>query len=253
VISLPDDVKCGPKWANAADPLVNGSFANIDSSMNWAEHQRIVCDARLLVASPITHSDPDAASAFRDLQSAYNDNNKTTLKVTKGIHQSSTSKAHMQIRTATPVPGQSPRTETFHLMVDSVSVPGTHPALVDRFHWVGVQFTWEDKTAKQYRFWPGLARRAITGRVSPRKSISFTQLEAHNLAVEAENAARASAQAFDDWFNAYSKKMELVAASWSDDQKKDFKKSLRKEKLKKGQTIRVQYPGRTEELRYIAS
>jgi hypothetical protein len=253
MIVLPEHVKSGPNWADPADPLVSASFANIDTSMDWPEHQRIVCDARLLVAGVITHADADALAAFLDLQSAYNDDNKTTLLVTKGIHQSSTSKAHMQIRTATPVSGKSARTRTFHLMVDSISVPATDPELIDRFHWVGVQFTWEDKSVGQYRFWPGLKRSVITGRAAPRKSISFTQLEAHNRKVEAEDAAKAAAEAFEDWFNEYLNKKELAVPPWSNADKEAFKKSLRKEKLRKGQTINVQYPGRIEQLTYRAT
>lgn len=177
---------------------------NKETTMDWAEHQRIVCAARSLMATrPDLSENTDRArfitEAFFDLYMAYNGQG-VALEVSKGIHQPG-SDPHLQIKTR----GKT-RVYTFHLVVSDTQATGA-PGLENRFQWQPIAFTLVDfkTTVEQGRrtetkvtyTWPLNAGRAVVTR-GRGSSISTPDLQAHvarHLAAQAQIQAAARAQA----------------------------------------------------------
>lgn len=210
MISMPEDVLSTDEeggWnGESVDSHTGNLNPNKETAMSWAEHQRIVFNARSLLAGTIEISPSDVKKAFRELQSAYTDwSSRSVVKVTKGIHQP-LDKPHLQLRMVTTytdkgeVTGEAIR--KFHLHVSAIDTPQKD----DSFQWKGVQFSLEHNGF--FYYWPLVAtvNRKQYG-VGRRNSVSQVGLEAHVLAVaEAEREAKrikdeeakaAKAQSFD--------------------------------------------------------
>src|SRR5690348_17354316 len=109
---------------------------NLESAMDWAEHQRIVYNARNLVAGDLAVAGPsDVRTAFKELKAAYEDpHTRSELFVSKGIHQPH-DKPHLQLRLESTYynKGDVSRVSknTFHLHVSAVDTADK----VDSFQW----------------------------------------------------------------------------------------------------------------------
>lgn len=195
MISRPEDVtqtQAGDEtytWDGTSIDLNSGrTVSNKETAMDWAEHQRIVFNARTLLASDISHTG-DVKKAFKALQSAFNDtNSRTEVRVSKGIHQPLTN-PHLQLRTLSTFKGESGAISNsvvhkFHLNVSAVDTP----ELADRFQWVGVQFSYLHN-GNTFR-WPIVAGVSQVKR-ERRASISFASLAAY---IEKQNEAQAAAE-----------------------------------------------------------
>lgn len=152
-----------------------------ETSMDWPEHQRIVCEARSLMVDRPDLGSGDARArfvteAFFDLYMAYTANN-VTLYVSKGIHQPN-SNPHIQLLTT-----RGDTSYTFHLVVSATGLPNAQ----GRFRWVGTKFTVIDN---RYPYsWPlGVGNAERRGQ---RQSMSAVQLQGHiNQLREREAAER---------------------------------------------------------------
>lgn len=152
--------------------------------MDWAEHQRIVCSARGLLAGSIETAPADVKKAFKELQSAYNDaNSRSVVKVSKGIHQPAVN-PHIQLRMVSTFRNAGVVTESvkqFHLDVSAVDTPH----MADAFQWTGVQFSYVHNN-QTYK-WPQNATPIIKKR-ERRNSVSSVDLNAHIQRVATEQA-----------------------------------------------------------------
>ena len=105
MISMPEDVlttgESGGWDGNSVDSKTGKLHPNKETEMDWAEHQRIVFNARSLLAGPIETNPSDVKKAFKELQSAYTEwTSRSVVKVSKGIHQPF-DKPHLQLRMVT--------------------------------------------------------------------------------------------------------------------------------------------------------
>lgn len=193
MITLPEHVlqadvgAVGFSWdGTSPHPVKEGvQVPNKETAMDWAEHQRIVCNAgKLLVSWTKEKHQGKGKDAFTALKDAYDASNKgrSVLRVSKGIHQPETN-PHLQVRVvASFYNAQSGTTTethyTLHLNVSATEVTGVD-GLVDTFQWEGVQFTYEDANWT-YR-WPVLPQPPQAKRSTPsrRASISYAQLADH--------------------------------------------------------------------------
>ncbi|MBN3757745.1 hypothetical protein G3N95_32815 [Paraburkholderia sp. Tr-20389] len=192
MITMPEDVlqanegEVGFSWDGTSPHPVyaDATVKNKDTTMNWAEHQRIVCSAgKLLTSWTADEHTGKGKKAFRALKDAYDGSNKqrAVLRVSKGIHQPETN-PHLQLRVVETFFNNEDNTSrsvnyTFHLDVSATEI--TSPGLVDRFQWDGVRFSYEDEN-NWYR-WPVLAvpPRAKNSSASRRASISYASLQTH--------------------------------------------------------------------------
>jgi hypothetical protein len=150
MITQAADIEEKQGWDGVSnDPYVLSPVLNLDSNMNLKEHQRIVYNARHLLAGELAlddKSDTPAGRALKLLQQAYNTNDlaNAVLKISKGIHQPETN-PHMQL---TLVYGTT--NYLYHLDVSVSDTP--IEGLPDYFHWVGVQFS--SKIGQTTACWP---------------------------------------------------------------------------------------------------
>jgi hypothetical protein len=161
---------------------------NKETEMDWAEHQRIVCNARQLLTSwSADKHTGKAKEAFKALNDAYHTpDSRSVMRVSKGIHQPETN-AHLQLRVVTTFGSLAKGTaasvfHTFHLNVAATEIKGVD-GLDDRFQWEGVQFSYEN--ASLWARWPVLAvvPRMKNSTASRRLSISAVSLAAHKIAL----------------------------------------------------------------------
>ena len=169
-----DSKAVGYSWdGQSRDPNSRHWHPNKETAMDWAEHQRIVCEARkLLVNRPNLAGSPQntyITHAFFDLYQAYTAND-ATLRVSKGIHQPATN-PHLQI-----IVSRKERTHKFHLNVSAVDIEGIQD-LEFRFQWEAVQFTFMGN-GYQYQ-WPIGVLGKNKDFWERRLSISSAQLQAH--------------------------------------------------------------------------
>jgi len=187
----------GVKEWNRSAPDPRGVIrANLDTTMDWVEHQNIVVEARKLVATPIALDEPGedgktAQKYFSWLHDAYNSPGvgaHKTLKVSKGIHQPHVN-PHIQLQVTL-----DRKSVLFHLDVSAKDLPADARAPVtpnvQYFRWEPVQFSCV-VGGNTFR-WPAAA---VTQVVKPRdpgvpgrtrrQSISSQSLEDHRLAAEA--------------------------------------------------------------------
>lgn len=210
MITRPDDVlstgESGGWDGRSEDPSTGIEHDNKETAMDWAEHQRIVCEARKLLAGTIEITPRAVREAFRELQAAYNDaNSRSVVKVSKGIHQP-TVNPHLQLRMLTTFRNNQVVNEVvrkFHLDVSAVDTPD----MADRFQWTGVRFSYVHDE-RSYS-WPVAANAVIVKRAR-RISVSSVDLSAHLQALELERqqeAARRQADTVDqqlrEWMKTY--------------------------------------------------
>lgn len=218
MITMPSDVLA--EAHNAADPGDDdigyawdgrdGNNPNKQTTMDWAEHQRIVAEARGLLGDGTFGSETAGPryitgavrKAFKQLYAAYATNGASVVRVSKGIHQPRVD-PHLQLRTSTQHADSPVLHHKFHLNVSAEPVPDVDGLGTGRFIWKPVQFTMKHVDNETYR-WP---RVVTVSRKDParqrglrvrRLSISTATLQAHMDALEeqrlaAEEAARAAA------------------------------------------------------------
>jgi hypothetical protein len=206
MITRPEDVtKVDPTAEGAWDGVsvdrhTGRENPNKETTMDWAEHQRIVFEARGLLASAITHTG-DVKKAFNALKSAFEDQtSRTEVRVSKGIHQPF-SNPHLQMRTVSTFRGAPGAAATevvhkFHLNVSAVDTK----EIEGRFRWVGVQFTYLHKS--ETYSWPKLPA-AVQNKRDRRASISFASLAEHMTKLKEEELAKdlaAQGKTADDEF-----------------------------------------------------
>ncbi|MBX3603435.1 MAG: hypothetical protein KF863_22705 [Rubrivivax sp.] len=236
MITRPEDVlatgESGGWDGRSIDPKTNVEHDNKETAMDWAEHQRIVCDARKLLAGEIEISPSDVKKAFRELRSAYNDaSSRSVVKVSKGIHQP-TVNPHLQLRMVTTFGKGADAQEVvrkFHLDVSAVDTP----EMEGRFRWTGVQFSYVHSNDQVYK-WPVAATPVIVKR-QRRLSVSSVDLSAHLQKQEQERqqeAARLEAEAEDRKLRGWLEQYGIAASNLN--------------KLKRGQSV----PGRDGAYQY---
>lgn len=235
MITRPDDVlstdECGGWDGRSVDPQTDLEHPNKETAMDWSEHQRIVCEARKLLAGQIEIAPRAVKEAFRELQAAYNDaDSRSVVKVSKGIHQP-TVNPHLQLRMVTTFRNGQVVNEVvrkFHLDVSAIDTP----EMADRFKWTGVQFSFVHNN-QTYK-WPLAANPVIVKR-ERRKSVSTTDLAAHVQALELERqkeAARLLAEAEEQQLRKWMQDYGIEKSNFS--------------KLKRGQSV----PGRDGAYQY---
>lgn len=197
------DVKQGATW-DGTSALEGGAVGeNLDSQMPFPEHQRIVVEAKSLLASFDAKAISIAwmnrangnvgAGAFGKLKTCYDGSDTNmTLTVTKGIHQPySNPHLTLSLKQGASAP------LVFHLNVSAVRLSGGEARGVsqNRFNWKGVQFTFVGR-GSSFK-WPenatvvGKSRR---GRLR-RQSISHAGISDANDTFDADQAvARAKAE-----------------------------------------------------------
>ena len=236
MITRPEDVlstgESGGWDGRSIDPNTNVEHDNKETAMDWAEHQRIVCEARKLLAGEIELSPSDVKKAFRELQSAYNDaSSRSVVKVSKGIHQP-TVNPHLQLRVVTTFRNGQQVTEAvrkFHLDVSAVDTP----EMDGRFRWTPVQFSFKHTNDQRYK-WP-LAANPVIKKRERRLSVSSVELSAHLQALELERqkeAARLESEAEDRKLRGWLAEYGIANSNLN--------------KLKKGQSV----PGRDGAYQY---
>jgi hypothetical protein len=197
MITLPSDVLSEPH-----DPANNGDDAigyawdgkheghdNKQTSMDWAEHQRIVCEAVGLLGDGTfggemegTHNYISGAvrAAFKELYAAYTRHGKSEVRVSKGIHQP-TVDPHLQLRTSTQHGSGPVLHHKFHLNVSAEPLANVDGMAAGRFQWKPVQFSVAHGD-QAYR-WPRVAaispKDRHTNLRARRLSISTVDLQAH--------------------------------------------------------------------------
>lgn len=184
---------------------------NLESTMNFAEHQRIVVDAKALLAGAIATGNAQATAMFENLQKTYNENTPgMVVVITKGIHQIG-SDAHIQVRlVAEAQRAQANAGVKFHLNVEDVALDTD--GLIRRSQWRATQFKgWIGKTAY---WWPAPERRISKDR--RRNSISAVDLAAHVLHMEEEARAAEKLKADTEKNAAWQRALEKFKAANTD-------------------------------------
>lgn len=178
----------GGDWSGVSSIEQDGAYVdkpNLESTMDFAEHQRIVVEARGLLQGQIAHADRDAKQMFEDLAKVYNEATPgMVLVISKGIHQIN-SDAHILVRLVKEVDKNNAKAGVnFHLNVEPINLDNPNV----RFQWKAFQFKgWAPKNGPAY-FWPEPGRSARKDK--RRNSISSVDLAAHLLKVrEMEIAA----------------------------------------------------------------
>jgi hypothetical protein len=213
MISQPTDVLQDANWrGTSVDPATNNVNPNLDSSMDWAEHQRIVHGARGLLAGAIAINPPEVQEMFEYLRTAYNDNTSaSTVTVSKGIHQP-TVNAHIQIELMRKYYDADDKIkrayQRYHLNVSAVDTPGKD----DSFQWTGVQFT--VKHGETYYGWPIVANHRLkSGALVRRNSISQVDLTKHEDDLKKQRQAADTAlklEAFNEVWSAFLAEQKLT-------------------------------------------
>lgn len=174
---------------------------NKETSMTWAEHQRIVCAARSLLATDIQLVPDEVKKVFESLKSAYHKQpTEYYLKVSKGIHQPFDN-PHLQLYLQGTfrqkgVTYLQDHGKKFHLNLSAVDAPEKE----DAFQWQGVQFSYMyNNTSYQ---WPVNAPVTPKSRaVGRRNSVSAVDLQSYIRKLEEEKQA-AENKARQDKFDA---------------------------------------------------
>ena len=196
MITMPSDVLAsdvsGGWQGQSVDRNTGKMNPNKETGMTWAEHQRIVCDSRLLLATDIQLAPEAVQKAFAKLRSAFTESpSKFRVKVSKGIHQP-TVNPHIQLYVQGTFRQQGvtylkDHGTKFHLNLSAVDTA----EMSDSFQWKGVQFSYKhDNLSYQ---WPVNAPVTMKSRaVGRRNSVSSVDLQAFINkqkadAVEAEN------------------------------------------------------------------
>jgi hypothetical protein len=141
MITLPADIQQDANWDGYSKDSATGSTnPNKESAMGFAEHQRIVLNAKALLVN-LNYSDADqnankAKKALMNLKEVYTSAGSTgVLYITKGIHQPYAN-PHLQVS----VVENGEDAVLYHLDVcDDTTV--TDYSGSQHFHWRGVRFS----------------------------------------------------------------------------------------------------------------
>jgi hypothetical protein len=215
MITMPSDVLA--EAHDAADPGDDdigyawdgrdGNNPNKQTTMDWAEHQRIVAEARGLLGDGKfggemegrrNYISGDVRTAFKQLYAAYAKSGASVVRVSKGIHQP-TVDPHLQLRTSTQHDGGPVLHHKFHLNVSAEPVPDVDGLGTGRFIWKPVQFAMKHLDDQVYR-WPRVvtvSRKDPARRRGPRVrrlSISTATLQAHMDVLAEQQAAAEEAK-----------------------------------------------------------
>lgn len=173
MITLPSDILQAAGWdgkSTVSTPKGDKEYDNLESAMDFAEHQRVVLSAASLLASysnaasgwnvPPDPEDQAAQAAFTDLKACYEETTSPhALYITKGIHQRDTN-AHIQLILSVPGSG---KWRTFHLNVTATLENVDRGAtLKNKFVWGPAQFSWSSENHNY--FWPKVAARTTRPR-----------------------------------------------------------------------------------------
>ena len=200
---LPSAITQRATWNGTSQHPQNAlqTVKNLDSSMDWSEHQKIVTSALALLTGAAV------PEAFQYLKSAYEDKavdgRKTQIFVSKGIHQPETN-PHMQLETETkstdPLAVGAAYVKRYHLNVSAVPTPH----MANRFKWFGVQFTTTDDQNSMHEYPVGIVpvMKLPATTLGRRHSVSRADLSAHIKAIAAEAAA---VKSFDELCTAFEK------------------------------------------------
>jgi hypothetical protein len=214
MITLPQHVDKDGNWnGRSIDPKTGDEHPNLESSMSWPEHQRIVIAAGGLLASldyPQQDQDANRAKqALMVLKAVYTTPANIVLYVTKGIHRP-TADPHMQLRVEF-----NGMTHLYHLDV-SLEQRVRDLNRNEYFHWKGVRFSakvrndepdWKTDDEKYDRaVWPEGVPVTLRGR---RQSVSQERLAELNQSIRDE---RARQQALSDRDK---KRNEIVKKVWN--------------------------------------
>lgn len=205
MITLPADILQDTNWDGySKDPGTGSTNANKETAMNFAEHQRIVLDAKALLVN-LNYSDQDqqankAKKALMVLKEVYNSAASTgVLYITKGIHQPYAN-PHLQVSVVED--GEDP--VFYHLDVcDDTTV--TDAVGTQHFHWRGVRFSARLRNGQpswaQDKYdvaeWPENVPFAKRMNKDRRNSISPARLVALNLELQEAEAKRQQQAARD--------------------------------------------------------
>jgi hypothetical protein len=164
VISLPSEIQPDGGWNDNS-----GLDKNLESNMDFAEHQRIVFDALKLLAGAIAAAANAAGTTLGYLKTAAESNVVTdVLYISKGIHQPNTN-PHLTLKLKRA--GGHWYTYHLNLHVDDTDIAGLPQAY---FHWVGVQFT--AMSGASSACWPLVAVRD-TKYHHPRRRMSIAPID----------------------------------------------------------------------------
>jgi hypothetical protein len=187
MITLPAEISQGGQWADTSiDPATGQRNDNLDSKMDFAEHQRIVCSARELFAGAPAFAGSAAAISLQHLNDAY-----TTaaagyvLLVSKGIHQPTTN-PHIQLTLKHTVSPIQVDEYVFHLNVSASQGKLDVEVSDEFFHWRGVQFS--AKRAGVSATWPVAVAVTPKDHLRRRMSLSPDGLQKMLEAIETEKA-----------------------------------------------------------------
>lgn len=211
MITVPGDVEKGGDWDGKSHVDGVGEVDNLESAMDFAEHQRIVCDARGLLASfsqgaaakwGTGKGDLECIVAFDHLKQCFESSTtKFKLTITKGIHQPLTN-PHLQLTLHEA--GKIDKGRKFHLDVAASLVKSKLGAEEpEAFIWQPVKFTYVD--SQKHHCWPEAADPQLKkntfgpgyGNTSRRRRNSIS-LATHNdrlAALEEKEAAQKAALA----------------------------------------------------------
>ncbi len=215
MITMPEHVLAtdahGGWDGRSVDSNTGKEHDNKETGMDWAEHQRIVCEARKLLATKIETAPSTVRKAFEELKSAYEDGaSRSEVRVSKGIHQPEDN-PHIQLRVVTRFGKGEEAVRKFHLDVSAVDTPLKEEA----FQWTGVRFSF--KHNNNHFYWP-LAASPIIKKRERRKSISDVDLQAHVILlaeIKAEEERVEAAKALDEKLKALMLKYGIAASNLS--------------------------------------
>lgn len=193
MITIPADILAsdvsGGWEGESVDSNTGRLNPNKETGMSWAEHQRIVCAARSLLATDIQLV-PDAVKmVFQSLKSAFHDQpTKYYLSVSKGIHQPFVN-PHMQVYLQGTYKQQGQtylqdHGKKFHLNLSAVDTAEKD----DSFQWKGVQFSYVHEGLTYH--WPVNAPVTVkSNAVGRRNSVSSVDLQAYVKKIEDDKRA----------------------------------------------------------------
>jgi hypothetical protein len=184
MITVKADVQKDDAWKGKSTDLNTGlEVNNLDSSMKFSEHQRIVVAARSLIgnytqAAAVGHT-PAAKTVFSNLKACYTEaQTDFIIKIAKGIHQMSDPHLQLQLHDTSgavadvAVHLDVDTRELPDALLDGQEVPGTVSAR--RFHWQPLRFC--IKLGGTIYCWP-LAAAAVNRSRGRRNSISHAGLK----------------------------------------------------------------------------
>jgi hypothetical protein len=239
------DIKGEPGWDKRGFP------ANLESRMDFAEHQRIVFKALQLLDGDLAVADNAAGEKLEQLKEAYESSDPSdVLYISKGIHQPN-SNPHMQLK----LKRDNRMYGGIHLnvSVSDVDIPGLPK---EYFHWIGVQFTAEASDGTVKAEWPLVASAHDNKYQHPRRRLSIAPKDVQSM-IEAiardkqeanrKEQARLAQSAMDKTCNEIADKLKAQNLTINGDKKTGLKKLFDGKTIdvttKRGKTMKVKFEG----------